>query len=219
MFKYKNVLVYGTSSSGEWASKLLRKLKANVFLYDDNKNNMDSCKVKGCYILPDLNSNFISQFDYIVLSPAIESTNPFVQMAKSRNIKIFSELEFASLFCKKFCAVTGTNGKTTTVQLITAILNKKYKAIACGNIGYPVSKAVLLKKKYIKVMEVSSFMLENADSFNPQAVTCLNITPDHLIRHKTMEEYTNIKMSIFKNLDKKSFAVTNLDENIKLNKN
>lgn len=214
-FKNKNVLVYGMSISGEWASKLLLKLKANVFLYDDNKEKLKTKPITKCYLINELNANLICQFDYIILSPSIEKDNPYVVIARQNNIKIFSELEFASLFCKKLVSVTGTNGKTTTVQLITALLSKKYKAVACGNIGKPLSEAVLNNKKYIKVAEVSSFMLENAQLFCPHVSTILNIEPDHLVRHKTMEEYSKLKHNIYSNLKPTDYAVINLDNNIR----
>lgn len=213
-FKYKNVLVYGMSSSGEWAAKLLRKLKANVFLYDDNEAVLKNKKIKNCYILNELNENTISQLDFLVISPSIEKDNKYLAIARENNIKIYSEIEFASLFCKQLVAVTGTNGKTTTVQIITALLQAKYKAVACGNIGYPLSRAVLESKKSIKVAEVSSFMLENADTFSPKVATITNIEADHLIRHKTMEEYSALKKSIFKNLKSNNYAVINLDKDI-----
>lgn len=213
-YKEKNILVYGLSLSGEWVAKLLLKLKANVFLYDDDSHVLKAKNLSGCYMLEELNENLISQFDFLVVSPGIDSDNQFLQLAKKLGIKIYSELEFASQFCKNIVAVTGTNGKTTTVQLITAILQKKYKAIACGNIGYPLSRAVLEAKKSLKVAEVSSFMLEHAETFAPRVATVLNIEPDHLIRHKTMEEYSKVKRSIFKNLKSSDFAVVNLDKNI-----
>ena len=213
-FKHKNVLVYGLSVSGEWVSKLLLKLKANVFLFDDNLEHLKKKTIKNCYMLPEINENYISQLDFMVISPSIEKDNINLEYARKNDIKIFSELEFASLFCKNICAITGTNGKTTTTELVTQILNKKRKTIACGNIGYPVSRAVLENKKHLKVMEVSSFMLENAETFSPKIATVLNIAEDHVIRHKSMQEYTNLKMSIFKNLTSKDFAVVNLDNKI-----
>jgi len=218
-YKFKNVLVYGASISGEWACKLLLKLKANVFLFDDNIESLKRKILKGCYILQELNENLISQFDFIVVSPSIEKDNKFLQFAKKYDVPVCSEIGLASLFCKNYVAVTGTNGKTTTVELITKILSKKCKAVACGNNGYPVSRAVLENKKSIKVMEVSSFMLEHLETFKPKVATVLNISPDHLVRHKTMEEYANLKINIFKNLDIKSFAVVNLDNQIKPNNN
>ena len=134
-FKHKNVLVYGMSISGEWVSKLLLKLKANVFLYDDNKQKLKCKNIENCYFVQELNENLIIQFDFIIVSPSIEKDNKHLLFAKKQNIKIYSELEFASMFCRKLVAVTGTNGKTTTVELISAMLNKKHKAVACGNIG------------------------------------------------------------------------------------
>lgn len=213
-FKYKNFLVYGMSSSGEWVAKLLRKLKANVYLFDDNQEVLKTKKIKNCYIINELNENLISQFDFIVVSPSIEKENQFLQIAMKYEIKIFSELEFSARFCKNLVAVTGTNGKTTTVQLITALLQKKKKAVACGNIGFPLSRAVLEYKNNLKVAEVSSFMLENCETFSPHVATVLNIDADHLIRHKTMQEYANLKKSIFKNLKLNDYAVVNLDKDI-----
>lgn len=213
-FKQKNVLVYGMSTSGEWVSRLLLKLRANVFLYDDDKQKLKCKNIGNCYLIQELNDNLISQFDFIIVSPAIEKDNTFLLTAKKKNIKIYSEIEFAGQFCKKIVAVTGTNGKTTTVELISAILNKKHKAIACGNIGYPLSRAVIEKKKYIKVVEVSSFMLENAKTFSPHVATILNIEPDHLIRHKTMDEYIKLKYNIFNNIKPQDYIVVNLDDNI-----
>ncbi len=214
-FKNKNVLVYGLSVSGQWACKLLRKQKANVFLYDDNAEKYSNRTFNDCFVIPAINANLMWQFDCIIVSPAIPKDNPNLELARKANIKIYSELEFASLFCNNLVAITGTNGKTTTVQLVEAMLNQKHKAIACGNIGYPLSRAVLENKNSIKVAEVSSFMLEHAEEFSPKTVAVLNISQDHLIRHKTMEEYSNLKIGIFKNLKQNQFAVVDLDSNIR----
>ncbi len=218
-FKNKNVLVYGLSSSGEWAAKLLRRCKANVFLYDDNPAVLKSKVIPNCYLVQELNKNLITQFDFLVVSPAIEKNNKNLTIARANGIKIFSEVELAGLFSKNFVAVTGTNGKTTTVELITAILNKKHKATACGNIGYPFSRAVMEHKNHLHVVEVSSFMLENADTFSPHVATILNIEPDHLTRHKSMEEYRRLKLSILKNLTIKDYMVVNTDLKIPTEQN
>ncbi len=212
--KNKNVLVYGMSSSGEWVSKLLLKLKANVYLYDDDCAKLKNRPFQNCFLVNALNETQIIEFDFIVVSPAVEKDNEYLVLARNHSIRIFSEVEFASQFCKDFIAITGTNGKTTTVELVARILNEKTKTIACGNNGYPLSRAVLNNKSELKVVEVSSFMLENSLDFSPHAVSILNIEPDHLIRHKTMIEYTNLKMSIFKNLKPTDYAVINLDMNI-----
>ena len=218
-YKNKNVLVYGMSSSGIWASKLLKKLKANLFVFDDDETKLKELGLTNCTILNKITDSIIKTLNIIIVSPAIEKTNKVIQLAKQNNIMVISELEFAAQFCKKLVAVTGTNGKTTTVELITSILKTKYKAISCGNIGYPLSKAVLKNRTSIKVVEVSSFMLENAKTFSPNVATVLNISPDHLVRHKTMQEYTSLKLSIFKNLKPNNYAVLNLDENLNMNLN
>ncbi len=213
-FKYKNFLVYGTSVSGEWAAKLLLREKAIVYLYDDNQDNLKKLRLPNAYILYEINENLIEQFDYIVVSPSIPPNNQFLVWAKKYNIPILSELELASQFSKKLVAVTGTNGKTTTVRLISAILSKKYKSIACGNIGYPMSRAVMEKKNHIMVSEVSSFMLEHIDTFHPHIASILNISPDHLIRHGDMKEYTRLKLNILSNIRSNDYVVINLDADL-----
>ncbi len=217
--KNKKVLVYGLSVSGIWASKLLQKKKANVFLFDDNKEKLSSINLKNCCVLQNVNKEILKQMDFVVVSPSIEKDNVIILLSEELGIKIYSEVELASLFDKNIIAITGTNGKTTTVELITAILNTTKKAIACGNIGYPLSKAVLNNKRHVKVCEVSSFMLEHCDEFKPHIVSVLNIQEDHLIRHKTFEEYANLKKSIYKNLTFSDFAVVNKDLDFKPSKN
>lgn len=218
-FKNKKVLVYGMSKSGDWATRLLLKLKANVFLYDDDLTKLRLHRLKNCFILQELNESIIKDLDAIIVSPAIEKDNKYLCFAEAYNKLVMSEMEFASLFAGEIVAVTGTNGKTTTVRLIEAILNQKRKAIACGNIGLPVSRAVLECKKDLKVVEVSSFMLEHAKTFSPHVATVLNIQPDHLVRHKTMAEYTKLKLNIFENLKPTDYAVIDLDSNIHSTKN
>lgn len=217
--KNKKVLVYGLSLSGKWVSKILIKHKATVFLYDDDLTKLRNKNLKNCYLVQELNEEMIRDLDFLIVSPSIEKDNQFLLLAKKYNKKIYSELEFSALFCKDIVAITGTNGKTTTTELVARLLNTKHKAVACGNIGYSLSQAVIEKKNHIKVVEVSSFMLENAETFSPHIATILNIEPDHLIRHKTMEEYSNLKYGIFNNLTPKDYAVINLDSKISTNKN
>lgn len=216
-YKNKKVLVYGMSLSGKWVSKLLVRLSAKVFIYDDNINKLNTQTNKKTFVVQQINEDLIAHFDLIIVSPSISKDNEIISIAKLNSVPVFSEVEFASQFCKNIMAVTGTNGKTTTVQLISALLNKKKQAVACGNIGYPLSRAVIENKKALKVVEVSSFMLENCNTFSPHIATILNITPDHLVRHKTFEEYDNCKRSIFKNLTPKDYVIVNLDNKITTN--
>ncbi len=217
--KNKNALVYGLSVSGEWAVKLLNKLGANVYVYDDDKEIYKNKNLINCFLVQNFDENAVKGLDFVIVSPSIDKDNPILKIIDKEKIRVYSEIEFASLYCKNILAVTGTNGKTTTVELITAILNTKYNAIACGNIGYPLSRAVLENKHAIKVVEVSSFMLEHAQEFHPYIATVLNVEPDHLVRHKTYDEYFKLKRSIFSNLSSTDYAVVNLDKNIHPNKN
>lgn len=210
----KKVLVYGMSQSGIWATNLLKKKHAKVYIYDDKFDELKYKAFKDCYLVERLDEDLVAQFDLIVVSPGIELDNQYLNMATSHNVPIMSEMELGASCVKNVVAITGTNGKTTTTELVTKILSKKVRAVACGNIGYPISRAVLEKTRGIFVAEVSSFMLEHADTFSPRVATVLNIEPDHLIRHKTMEEYTRLKLSIFKNLKPNNYAVVNLDDNI-----
>lgn len=209
--KNKNVLIYGMSVSGEWAMCLAKKHKAIVFVYDDNEDVLNK-NYPNAFVVRELTESIIKELDLIVVSPSIE--NEKLDAFIKQNKQIMSELEFASNFTKNIIAITGTNGKTTTTSITQKILSKKKKTVACGNIGYPLSRAVLEHKRAIKVTEVSSFMLEHSTTFCPTVATLLNIHDDHLIRHKTMHEYSEIKLSIFKNLTKKDYAVVNLDEKI-----
>lgn len=216
-FRNKKVLVYGMSLSGEWVAKLLHKHKAKAFLFDDDLKNLKTNKFKNCFLVQQVDDSLMMHFDMVLVSPSIPLESPVLALARANHVPIMSEIEFASQFAKEVVAITGTNGKTTTVQLVTAMLNKKKPAIACGNIGYPMSRAVIHNKRELKVAEVSSFMLEHCDTFSPHVATVLNIAPDHLIRHKTMEAYADLKKSIFKNITQNDYAVVNLDDEISTN--
>ena len=213
LVKNKKVLVYGMSQSGIWVTKLLKKKHAKVYIYDDNRDQVRK-NYRDCYLVENLTEDLISSMDMLVVSPSIELDNPNLNLAREHKVPIISEIELASSYVKKYVAITGTNGKTTTVELVAKILSKQHMAVACGNNGYPVSRALLERKRSIFVMEVSSFMLEHADSFAPHVATVLNIEPDHLIRHKTFESYKDLKLSIFKNIKPRDYAVINIDSNI-----
>lgn len=213
LIKNKNVLVYGMGSSGVWVTRLLKKKHARVYIYDDNPAQIRK-DLRDCYIVDELTDDIISSMDMMVVSPSIEPDNINIVRAGAYRVLVVSEIELAASCVKKYVAVTGTNGKTTTVELIAKILSKKYKSTACGNNGYPLSRAVLEKKRGIFVAEVSSFMLEHADSFSPHVATITNIEPDHLIRHKTLDCYKDLKLSIFKNLKSNDYAVINIDSKV-----
>ena len=140
------------------------------------------------------------QFDLIVISPAISIYNKHIKLAKKMGIKVISEIEFAYYFCKsEIIAITGTNGKTTTVELIHHIL--KNNGVDCellGNIGTPFS-CTYNSNKRVTILEVSSFQLEAIEYFKPHIAVLLNVDADHLDRHKTLDIYKQTKFNIFKN--------------------
>jgi len=148
-----------------------------------------------------------------VLSPGVPSDIPILKQAKKMNIPVIGEIELAYSFLKKpIIAVTGTNGKTTTTALIGKMLKDNgYKAAVAGNIGYPLISVNDSKLDYI-VAEISSYQLETIKEFKPWISVILNITEDHLTRHKTMKEYVKAKAVIFKNQGKKDHLIFNADD-------
>ncbi len=197
----KSFLVYGTGSSGISAYKFLQKHGANVFIYADKQKSVND----GFSTIDKFSSVLKLKFDYVVLSPGIQIIgNKNIKKIKQTGALLISELELGYLFCKgKFIAVTGTNGKTTCVSLINHILSQKYKTFLCGNIGIPITSVCdKTTDDSIVICEVSSFMLEIiSPNFAPDVACILNITPDHISRHKTFDNYyrTKIKITAFQN--------------------
>jgi UDP-N-acetylmuramoylalanine--D-glutamate ligase len=221
--KNKNITVLGAKRSGIGVAKLLSHYQANVFISDNNKNAIDDNTKQ---LLKNLNiesefgqhSEKIYDSDFIIISPGIPDTIPVIQKIKQLNIPILSEIEIAYNFANsQIIAITGSNGKSTTTKLTADILNKSgIPAIACGNIGLAFSEAVFtsLKKntKPIYVVEISSFQLENIINFRPNVAVLLNITPDHLDRYNSFNEYAKTKVKIFINQSKNDIAILNIDD-------
>ncbi len=161
---------------------------------------------------------FILSSQLIVISPGVRSDLPILEDARRRKIPVISEIELAYQFCPcKIVAVTGTNGKTTTVKLIAHLLKEKFKVYECGNLDIPVeipfsSIAEKLNPEDIVVLEVSSFQLQNTISFRPNISLILNITPDHLNMHKDMADYVNAKTKIFSNQRDEDFTILNYSD-------
>lgn len=180
---------------------------------------------------------FIEDSDVVVLSPGVRIDAEPVQWAKQKNIPVLGEIEFAFQFCDKpVIAVTGSNGKTTTVTLISEVIKKAgYQTVLCGNVGSPFSGYVgHLKDIDYVVLEVSSFQMEsllhptinfcieNSESdfsfkgFKPYIAVVLNVSENHLDRHKDFQEYFDAKTRIFQNQTRSEFAVMNeQDERLK----
>lgn len=204
-FKNKKCLVYGLGDSGRSAIKLLNKLGAHVFFYDEDIKYADQIGY-----VRDLTKE---KFDFCILSPGVKiKGNKNIENLRLKGTTVLSELDFGYMFLKgKIIAVTGTNGKTTTCMLIYKILKEAgFDAYLCGNIGIPISSLYgKTNKKSIIVCEVSSFQLESSSKFRAKVGALLNIQPDHLDRHGSFEEYLRIKEKL---LDFSRFNVLNLDD-------
>ena len=153
--------------------------------------------------------------DLIIPSPGVPADAPLLQSARSKGVTIWSEIELASRFLKgRLIGITGSNGKTTTTSLIEHILRKAgFSTILAGNIGTPLISFVdKTSDKTITIAELSSFQLELVEKFRPNISVFLNLTPDHLDRHHTLESYAAAKARIFENQTEADSAVLNADD-------
>lgn len=218
-YRNKNVLVLGLGASGLSASKRLKSMRSNVFIYDDNLQLSAKTAIENSYIFLRINEveELISkkQIDRVILSPGISVNSKIPKLARKYNVDIVSELEFgAELFLGKSISITGTNGKTTTVSILDIIIkNAKMQRVLAGNIGTPISQ-VESSEDTVGIFEVSSFQLECAQTFHPNISAILNITSDHLDRHKTLRNYIAIKKRIYKCQDQNDYVVLNYDDEI-----
>lgn len=217
----KNVLVVGLGKSGIAATEAMIKLGARVAVQDSKKEEDTDAKVIEFLkennvelFLGKLPQDFAS-FDMLILSPGVNPELEFVQKAASQGAEIVGELEIAYRLAKgTFVALTGTNGKTTTTTLVGEIFKKSgRKTNVVGNIGVAVvSKALETTDEDWLITETSSFQLQTVKEFKPVVSAILNITPDHLNRHHTMEEYGQAKANIFANQTEDDYAVVNGDD-------
>jgi len=213
--------VLGLGFSGEAAAKLLQRQGARVTVFDSGKP--DPAKVLG---LEKLGVSVVTgeaadvaegEYDLTVLSPGIDPVVPLVQNFLRQGAVLTGELELAFRFCTRpVIAITGTNGKTTTTQLIESMLGAAgLRTVACGNIGMPFSEAVQRQDEFdLFTVEVSSFQLETISTFRPTVAVWLNLTPDHLDRYPNLEEYRMAKLRVFENQRSSDFAVTNYADDL-----
>lgn len=218
----KWVLVVGTGISGIAATDLLVKQGASVILYDGNRdlNKEEIAKRleqtdKVEIVLGDLNDVIKKKVELVVLSPGVPTDLPFVLELKTNGLPIWGEVELAYQYSKgKIVGITGTNGKTTTTALVGEIMKTFYEEVfVVGNIGIPYTQMVLdMTEKSVTVAEMSSFQLETIQEFRPNVAAILNITPDHLNRHYTMENYIAAKANITKNQTCEDTLVLNYED-------
>ena len=218
----EKVLVLGAGISGINAGKLLTEVGRPVILYDGNKekNEAELREQLGnpsdlTIVLGELTDDVLAQAGLCVISPGIPTDADFVMQVRTAGIPVWSEIELAYHYAKgRLIAITGTNGKTTTTALTGKICADYAESVfVVGNIGNAYTKEALkTKEESITVAEVSSFQLENIVNFHPKVSAVLNITPDHLNRHKTMECYTNVKLSVAKNQSPEDVVILNYED-------
>ncbi len=220
-FEEKKIGILGLGKSGYWSARLAKSLKNNVFVSDSNINVneifVDELKMLGVDVETGIHSNQILESDLIIKSPGIPNDSEIMNKINSEKIPVISEIEFAGNHSKtKNICITGTNGKTTTVSLVTEMLSKEMKVLKSGNIGIPFSKIVLENKLYDQndidycILELSSFQLEHCSKLRKEISVILNISLDHMDRYESFEEYFETKMKIF---DNAKYCLFNHDDN------
>lgn len=218
----EKVLVFGAGKSGIASVKLLLEKGVDTVLYDSSTKLCEADIRKKSDILKDvplilgeLKDEDIRQFSLAVLSPGVSLELPEVKRLKEHGVKLWGEIELAYQYAKgRLAAITGTNGKTTTTALTGEILKSYYQdVVVAGNIGIPYTSLVSgMTQDTVTAAEISSFQLETAVTFCPDVSAVLNITPDHLNRHHTMECYISIKESITKNQKPGQFCILNYED-------
>ncbi|MGN0438951.1 MAG: UDP-N-acetylmuramoyl-L-alanine--D-glutamate ligase [Lachnospiraceae bacterium] len=221
---HKKVLIAGTGISGLNAGKLLLEKGAEIVFYDDNAA-LDVDKLLSHFekndpvhvILGNITEKILQDIDLMVISPGIPVDSDIANVVRDANVPIWSEIELAYQAGNgHLAAITGTNGKTTTTSLVGEIF-KDYtdNSFTVGNIGIPYTEVALnMNENTYTVAEVSSFQLETIADFKPHVSAVLNITPDHLNRHYTMENYASVKLDICRNQTKDDVLVLNYDDEI-----
>ncbi len=211
LFK-KKILIYGLGKSGLSTFKFLKK-KNKVYLYDDKKIIKINNKIKKNLIT--YKKLIKENIDYIIISPGIDINSCKLKRYLKKNLKkINTDLDI--FFCKyyknKIITITGTNGKSTTAKILYEVLKKQKKDVRLvGNIGNPILLEKNITNKTIFVIEASSYQLEYSKIFKSNISAILNISPDHLERHKTLKNYIKAKFKLINNQTKKDIAILNIN--------
>ena len=210
IFINKKILIYGLGKSGLSTWKLL-KTKNEIFLYDDKNAESKNIEIKKKLI--SYEKIIKTNVDYIIISPGINIDQCKLSKFLKKNLKkIHTDLDiFFTLYGKnKNITITGTNGKSTTAQILYEVLKQQKKDVRLvGNIGNPVLLEKNISNKTIFIVEASSYQLEYSKLYNSNIAAILNISPDHLERHKTLKNYVEAKFKLIKNQTKKDYAILN----------
>ncbi len=224
--KNKKISIIGAVKSGIGAAKMIKNLGGIPFVSDSGSkeklfDSIETLVSNQIEFEIGKHSERVFDCDFIVISPGVPSNSFIIQNAINKKIKIISEIELASYFCKgKIIAITGTNGKTTTTSLTGHILKTcGFNTYVAGNIGNAFSEIALdVKPDEIVVLEVSSFQLDFIESFKPYIAMILNITPDHLNRYDNKyKNYIDAKLRIYMNQSNDDYLIINKDSESLIN--
>ncbi len=220
----KTVLVFGTGLSGISAVGFLENITDKIIVYDTNASlDIETIREKltdsftGEIVLGELKEEYLDTVSLAVLSPGVPTDLPVVNRIREKNIPVWGEVELAYYKAKgQIAAITGTNGKTTTTSLVGDIMKAYFEEVfVVGNIGIPYTDiACKTSEASVTVIEMSSFQLETIVDFRPQVSAILNITPDHLNRHHTMENYIAAKLNIAKNQGADDVCILNYEDEV-----
>jgi len=223
-YKNQNVAVLGAGLSGIAAALLLKDEGASVTVLDSAdekqllKSTVDTLRGQDIRVVcGEAADHDSAKYDFVVLSPGIDPASPLAQNFSSRKIDSIGELELGWRSAEMpVIAITGTNGKTTTTEMLAQMLNDcGQKTIACGNIGKPLSEVSREKAKYdVLTVEVSSFQLETIKTFRPSVGLWLNFAPDHLDRYRSVAEYRAAKLRLFDYQTADDVAIVNAVETL-----
>ncbi len=225
-FDGKKILIIGAGLSGISAAELLTGTGSEVILYDANvKGNLSNEDIMkklpgnftGRVVLGEMTKECTEDLDLLILSPGVPKDLPVVLEIEKAGVKIIGEIELAYYFSRgRIVGVTGTNGKTTTTALTGYIIGKYVEnTLVVGNIGIPYTRLVKTSTEdSVTVAELSSFQLDTIETFHPNVGMVLNITPDHLDRHHTMENYIAAKMNVALNQTENDICILNYEDEI-----
>ena len=218
----KNILLVGLAKTGISTLRFLNKVKANIKVHDMKKEQdlvdvLDSLEdLESVEYILGKEIEDVSDIDLVIVSPGVPLDTPLFEKLRNHNIEIIGDVELAYRYGNKpgIIGITGTNGKTTTTSLVGEIMKRiNNDTYIVGNIGNPIIDTLeKATSESFLVAELSSFQLESIVEFRPGVSAVLNITPDHLNRHKTMENYINAKANIFKNQKDMDVTVLNYDD-------
>ncbi|MEW5921832.1 MAG: UDP-N-acetylmuramoyl-L-alanine--D-glutamate ligase [Bacillota bacterium] len=221
----KRVLVLGLGRSGRAAARLLLRAGVDTLVINDNKRKDllqeeigELCAFPNVQVFTGVHrAELLQDISMVIKSPGINPRLSLLKEAGRRGIEIFSEVELAYHFCPvPIAAITGTNGKTTTVALTGEIFRRQFPRVqVAGNIGFPLCEAVMQSDAgdYI-VAELSSFQLADVRDFHPRIAAILNISPDHLDYHGSMEDYIGAKRNIFLRQQPGDWSILNWDDSL-----